>query len=104
MATSILRASYPRDLERPEPIPDRHRVFHGRSPFLQEVPCTQTRPDASLLDVQEMCAQDGPSLPLAVNMSRAPQLQSLCALPRLYLVILLGVFCQLGVVDVERAI
>ena len=51
-----------------------------------------------------MCPENGPSLPLAIDVLGSPQLQSLRAVPHLHLAVQLGVFRQLGVVDVEGTI
>ena len=69
----VLRTSYARP-EWCESISDRYCVFHGSSPFLQEVPCAQAGQDAPLFNVQEMRAEDGPSLPMAIHMPWSTQL------------------------------
>ncbi|KAK5214001.1 palmitoyltransferase for Vac8p [Exophiala xenobiotica] len=44
-----------------------HSLFYGGAALLQEMPRLQARPDASLLDMQTLCIEDGPPLPMAVD-------------------------------------
>lgn len=54
---------------------------------------TEARSDTPLLDVQEMRAEDGPSLSVAGDMPRPSQLQDVRAVFDLYYPLLLGMFC-----------
>lgn len=51
----------------------------------------QARPNTSLFDLQALCPEDGPPLPVAGDVCRAAKLQSLSAFPYLYITVLLGV-------------
>jgi hypothetical protein len=48
--------------------------------------------------------EDGPPLPLVVNLPRTTQLQSFCLVLGLHLSLLLGVLGQYSLVDVEGAL
>lgn len=66
--------------------------YHGkiqRHPtVLQKVPNPQTRPCTSLLHLQPLRTQNGPSLPLARHLPRTVQLQTVPSIPHIHLLTL----------------
>src|SRR4051812_18794807 len=63
------------------------------------MPDKEARQSPSLLNMQEMRAENGPSLPLACYLRRPPELQALLAVPHLPVFFLLDMFrrfCDLG--------
>ena len=62
----------------------------------------ETGSRASLLNVQEVRAEDGPPLSVASNMRRTTKLQTFLAVPYLRDIILLGVFWSIGNLAVGR--
>lgn len=67
-----------------------HRQLYRRVAVLQEMPMSKAGPGASLLHVQAVCAEDGPSLSVAGDLRWATQLQSVSAFPHLHVAVLLG--------------
>lgn len=61
------------------------------------MPSTETRSGASLLDMQDLRAEDGPPLPLAGDMCRTSKLQGLPAFPHLHDPVLLRLLRSVGV-------
>ncbi len=68
------------------------------------MPSPETGSSTPLFDLSTMRAENGPSLSVARNLFRSPELQSLFALPHLHDVILLGVFRRHDGLDLERSV
>jgi hypothetical protein len=65
--------------------------------------CQSKKPDRShLLDVQALRPENGPPLPLARDVCRAAQLQGFCAVSVVLVRLLLGVFCDICYMGMER--
>ena len=65
------------------------------------MPDSEARSLASLLDMPDLCIEDGSSLPMASYMPRAAKLQSISTLPHIHDVILLGLLWRVGCLGVE---
>lgn len=79
-----------------------YRQIDRRRSLLQEMPGTETRPRASLLDLQTMRAKDGSPLSLVRDLRRTAELQTILALFGVYHVLLLDLFCGYIHMGLER--
>lgn len=60
------------------------------------MPSKETGSSASLLDMQTLCSEDGPSLSLVSHVRRVEELQTFPAVPDLHICFLLVVFRPYG--------
>lgn len=65
-----------------------HGEIYGRNALLQEMPSSKTRPSTSLLNMRQMCFEDGSSLSVACNLCRPLELQILSVVSYIYHTIL----------------
>lgn len=69
---------------------------YGSAAILQEMQQHQAGQDASLLNLREVRAEDGPSLSLVSDMRRVEELQGIHTILGLHELVLLGVFRSSG--------
>lgn len=56
---------------------------------------------ASLLNMSDLCTEDGPPLPMASYLRRTPQLQSVLAVPDIYHLVLFRLLWDFSVLGLE---